>query len=66
MRRPALFPQPPRAPLEKVMWAAWLGVDPERVPLEYTAHTCPDTMARWKRVGEAAVQWLKDQENAPS
>jgi type 1 glutamine amidotransferase len=51
---------PQRTPLEMVMWAAWLGVDPERVPEALKGHTCQDTMARWKRVGEAAVAYAAE------
>lgn len=43
-----------RTPIELAMFAAWLGVTPEQIPPQYKGHTCPDTMARWRRVGEAA------------
>lgn len=49
---------PPRTPLELVMFAAWVGVDPQNIPETMKGHTCADTMARWKRVGEAAVAWV--------
>jgi hypothetical protein len=46
-----------RTPLELAMLAAWLNVRPDQIPAENRAQACPHTMAAWKRVGEAALQY---------
>ncbi|MBB5709291.1 hypothetical protein [Sphingomonas xinjiangensis] len=48
-----------REPIERVMLAAWLGVEPHQLPENMRAHTCADTMERWKKVGEAAVEFAR-------
>lgn len=49
-----------RDPLALAMLAAWLNVTPEQLPDVCRAHTCEATMLAWKRVGEAAVAWVRD------
>lgn len=46
-----------RTPLELAMLAAWLNVRPDQLPLELRAPSCAYTMAAWKRVGEAALEY---------
>jgi hypothetical protein len=53
-----------RTPLELAMLAAWLGVRPDQLPKEMRAHTCRDTMERWRKVGEAALQLYKENGDA--
>lgn len=50
-----------RTPLEIIMLAAWLNVTPEQLPEKYRAHTCEQTMTAWKRVGEAAINYLEQE-----
>lgn len=49
-----------RDPLALAMFAAWLNVTPEQVPEVCRAHLCDATMAGWKRVGDAAVAWVRN------
>ncbi len=46
-----------RTPLELEMLAAWLNVRPDQFPPELRAPSCAYTMAAWKRVGEAALEY---------
>jgi hypothetical protein len=46
-----------RDPLALAMLAAWLNVRVDQLPETMRAHTCRDTMERWKRVGEAALAY---------
>jgi hypothetical protein len=39
------------------MLAAWLNVRPDQLPPELRAPSCAYTMAAWKRVGEAALEY---------
>jgi hypothetical protein len=39
------------------MLAAWLNVRPDQIPPANRAHLCPHTMAAWRRVGEAALDY---------
>lgn len=51
-----------KSELDVVMLAAWLNVRPDQVPAEYKAqHLNAHTMAAWKRVGEAAMEYLRDE-----
>lgn len=52
---------PDRDSLELAMWAAWLGVNIDQIPPGMKAHTCADTLARWARVGRAAIVWHQEQ-----
>lgn len=54
-------PTTERDPLALAMLAAWVGVEPDQLPATMRAHTCADTMARWKEVGEAAVAHINAQ-----
>lgn len=49
-----------RTPLELAMLAAWLNVRPDQIPAENRAQACPHTMAAWKRVGEAALEYHRE------
>jgi hypothetical protein len=53
----------PRTPLELVMFAAWVNVPVDKLPPDMRGHTCPATMAAWKRVAEAALAY-RDAPNA--
>lgn len=50
-----------RDPLALAMLAAWVNTTPDKLPKEMRAHTCVATMTAWKRVGDAAVAFLKEQ-----
>ncbi|TZG25633.1 hypothetical protein [Sphingomonas montanisoli] len=54
-----------RSPLEMVMFAAWVNVPVDQVPASYRAPACADTMAAWKRVGEAALAYHREHEATP-
>ena len=47
-----------RDPLALAMLAAWLNVPIDKLPAELNAHTCEATMKAWKRVGDAALDFL--------
>lgn len=51
-----------RDPLALAMFAAWVGVEPDKVPREYRAHTCKHTREAWRRVGEAAIKYLEQKQ----
>jgi len=42
-----------RPPLEMIAFAAWVNVEPDKVPPEFRASTCEATMKAWKRVADA-------------
>ncbi len=56
MSGPELLPQ--RDPLAAAMFAAWVNVDPDKVPPEFKQFTCAATMEAWGRVGQAAQEYL--------
>lgn len=49
-----------RDDLALVMLAAWLNVSVEKLPEQYRAHTCEETMKAWARVAQAARAHLQD------
>lgn len=53
-----------RDSLALAMLAAWMGVPVDKLPPGMRAHTCRDTMERWKRVGEVAMSFAIDRLNA--
>lgn len=55
-----------RDPLARAMFAAWVNVDPTAIPEKFKGHTCPATMAAWKRVGEAAIVYLTTPNTKPA
>lgn len=58
--------EPPieRDPLALAMLAAWVNVKVDQLPKELRALACPYTMTAWKRVGDAAIEFYKKQEQA--
>ena len=50
---------PERDPLALAMFAAWVNVPVDKLPESMKGHTCAATMAAWKRVGEAAVAYVR-------
>ncbi len=54
-------PEPvPRDPLALAMFAAWVNLPVDKLPPEMRGHTCAATMTAWKRVGDAAIAYLKE------
>lgn len=49
-----------RDPLALAMLAAWVNAPVDALPDTMRAHTCPATMAAWKRVGEAARAYFQE------
>ncbi len=53
-----------RDPLALAMLAAWVNVTPDKLPKEMRAMADPHTMAAWKRVGEAAVAYVRAEQTS--
>lgn len=47
-----------RDPLALAMFAAWVNVDPDKVPPTMRAYTCSHTKEAWERVAEAARKFI--------
>jgi hypothetical protein len=48
-----------RDPLALAMLAAWVNCPVDKLPPGLEGHTCEATMRAWKRVGDAAVAYLR-------
>lgn len=51
-------PMPLRDPHADALFAAWVGVTPDKIPLEMKAFTCAATMKAWGRVAKASEEYL--------
>ncbi len=69
LEKDAAKPEPEKAPILRdplalAMLAAWVNAPVDKLPAEMQAHTCEATMTAWKRVGEAALAYFRQQEVA--